>query len=136
MHLREFNVDTMTARRAPSSPQAVVQTLFRNLLFLFFYLSVFAKMVYYLRSITLNYYLWAITLKQPISPPGSFCEPLSPLTGCQRLFRPEPSRCVDQSDRVQLSVERVLRNQIFRGAAERRGVGNASSHDAAVGLSC
>jgi len=54
MHLREFNVDTMTARRAPSSPQAVVQTLFHNLLFLFFFPSLFAKLIYYFRSTTLD----------------------------------------------------------------------------------
>ena len=42
----------MTARRASSSPQAVVQTLFRNLLFLSFYCSLFTRWVYYLRSIT------------------------------------------------------------------------------------
>jgi hypothetical protein len=52
MHLRECKVDTMTARRASSSPQAVVQTLFRNLLFLSFYCSLFTRWVYYLRSIT------------------------------------------------------------------------------------
>jgi len=66
MHLREFNVDTMTARRAPSSPQAVVQTLFRNLLFLFYYSSLFTELLYYLRSITfdllpLGYYPEAIS---------------------------------------------------------------------------
>jgi hypothetical protein len=52
IHLREFKVDTMTARHVSSSPQAVVQTLFRNLLFLFFYCSLFTRRVYYLRSIT------------------------------------------------------------------------------------
>jgi len=73
MHLREFNVDTMTARRARSSPQAVVQTLFRNLLFLFFYLSLFAKLLYYLRTTTfdllpLGYYPEAIPF--PSNPSG------------------------------------------------------------------
>ena len=52
MHLREFKVDTMTARRASSSPQAVVQTLFRNLLFLLIYCSLFTRQVYYLRTTT------------------------------------------------------------------------------------
>jgi len=54
MHPREFNVDTITARRAPSSPQAVVQTLFHNLLFLFFFSSLFAKLIYYFRSTTFD----------------------------------------------------------------------------------
>jgi hypothetical protein len=69
MHLGEFNVDTMPAGRARSAPQAVVQTLFRNLLFLFFSLSLFAKLLYYLRTITfdllpLGYYPEAISFPQ------------------------------------------------------------------------
>ena len=113
MHLREFKVDTMTARRPPSSAQAVAQTL---------------SVIYSLRSLIApyspewsitfvlllsTYYLWAITLKHSLSSPGSFCEPLSPLTGRQRLLQPEPGRCVDQSDRVQLAVERTLRNRLL-----------------------
>jgi hypothetical protein len=83
MHLREFNVDTMTARRAPSSPQTVVQTLFLNLLFLFFFPSLFTKLIYYFRSTTfdllpLGYYPEAIQICQIRPPP------------CQRLFQREP----------------------------------------------
>jgi hypothetical protein len=79
----------------------------------FFYCSLFKKWFITFLYLLPIYYLWAITLKQSLSPPGSFCEPLSPLTGRQRLFQPEPSRCVDQSDRVQLAVERILRNRLL-----------------------
>jgi len=126
MHLREFNVDTITARRAPSSFQTVVQTLFHNLLFLFFFPSLFAKLIYYFRSTTfdllpLGYYPEATQIRPP---------------PCQGLFQPEPSRCVDQSDRVALAVKRVLCNRRLGRAAEKRGAASASLHDAAVRLFC
>jgi hypothetical protein len=133
MHLREFKVDTMIARRAPSSPQAVAQTLSVIHALYSFIAPYLPKWSITFVPLLLTYYLWAITLKESLSPPGSFCEPLSPLTGRQRLFQPEPSLCVDQSDRVPLAVERILRNRLL-GAAERRGVASASLLDAAVGL--
>jgi hypothetical protein len=72
----------MTAWRAPSSPQAVVQTLFRNVLFVFFYLSLFTTLVYYLSSITpdllpLGYYPDAGSFPRLNLP----CKPLVPLPG-------------------------------------------------------
>jgi len=76
----------MTARRAPCSPQAVTQTL--SVIY-----SLCSSIDPYLQkwSITFvpllpTYYLWAITLKQSLS---------------------------DQSDCIQLAVERVLRNRLL-----------------------
>ena len=62
MHLREFKVDTMTARRASSSSQAVVQTLFRNLLFLSFTSPYLPEGSITFVLLLPAYYLWAITL--------------------------------------------------------------------------
>jgi len=71
MHPREFKADTVTARRASSPPRGVVQTLFRYLLLLFFYSSLFTKLLYYLRSITfdplpLGYYPDAIPFERVV----------------------------------------------------------------------
>ena len=71
MHPREFKADTMTAWRASSRPQGAVQPLFRSLLFLFFSSSLFAKMGYYLCSITavllpLGYYPDAIPFERVV----------------------------------------------------------------------
>jgi hypothetical protein len=72
----------MTAWRASSSPQAVVQTLSPNLLFLFFYLSLFTTLNYYLSYITpdllpLGYYPDVFSFPRL----NLFCKPLVPLSG-------------------------------------------------------
>ena len=62
MHLREFKVDTMTARRPPSSAQAVAQTL--SVIY-----SLCSFVAPYLPECSITfvrllptYYLWAVTL--------------------------------------------------------------------------
>jgi hypothetical protein len=80
----------MTVRRSPSSAQAVAQTL--SVIY-----SLCSFIAPYLPewSITFvpllpTYYLWAITLKQSLSPPGSCCEPLSPLPDAKGHSNPSP----------------------------------------------
>jgi hypothetical protein len=62
MHLREFKVDTMTARRAPCSPQAVAQTLSAIYSLCYFIDPYLQK--WSITSVLLlpTYYLWSITL--------------------------------------------------------------------------
>jgi len=53
-------------------------------------------------------------------------------TGRQRSFQPEPSRGVDQSDRVQLAFERILRNRLLAERLKGEEQPSSSLHDAAV----
>jgi len=70
-------------------------------------------MVYYFCSVTsdllpLGYYPEAISFASWL-----LLRTSESSTGRQRSFQPEPSRGVDQSDRVQLAFERILRNRLL-----------------------
>ena len=63
MHLREFKVDTITARRASSSPQTVAQPFSVIYSFCYFLAPYLTEWYITFYLLLLAYYLWAITLK-------------------------------------------------------------------------